>query len=191
MMRSHLSMSLILLVSLASLAHAEDGVTSFKIKRDASSVTYHVVHKLHKVAGVSKSVDGRVRMQAGGPTQVAIRVPVESFDSDNVNRDAHMKEVTEAARFPNVEVKAVADGVAMPASFPSTIQKTWKAQVTVHGVTQMMDIPVSVTFQAADRVVATTHFDVSFDLFKIERPSLMFVKVDDAINIEASLTFTP
>ena len=190
------SISLILLASLPSLARADGepvaaAVLNLKVKTDASSVTYHVVHKLHKVDGTSKKVDGRARVQSGGATQVAIRVPIESFDSQNVNRDEHMKEVAEAARYPNVELKAVAEGLTIPSSFPSTVQKTWKAQVTMHGVTQTMDIPVTVKFEAADRVVATTSFQIGFDAFKIERPSLMFVKVEDAIKIEASLTFTP
>ena len=189
-----LSVSVVLLGSLSSLAIADapaGAMTNLKVKTDASVVTYHVVHKLHKVEGVSKHVDGRARIQAGGPTQVAIRVPIESFDSQNVNRDEHMKEVTEAAKFPNVEIKAVADGVAIPSSFPSTIQKTWKAQISCHGVTQTMDIPVTVKFEAADRAVATTSFQIGFDAFKIERPALMFVKVDDAIKIDASVTFVP
>ncbi len=185
------SLYLLALGGLSAVAQAQEGVTNFKVKTDASSVTYHVVHKLHKVDGVSKKVDGRARMQVGGPTQVGLRIPIESFDSDNVNRDAHMKEVTEAARYPNVEVKLVADGVAMPTSFPSIVQKTFKAQVTVHGITQAMDIPVAVKFESATRVLATAAFAISFDAFKIERPSLMFVKVEDAIKLEASLVFVP
>ncbi len=192
-MRARWSLSLCLLwfATRPGLAGADETVTNLKVKTDVSSVTYHVVHKLHKVDGVSKKVDGRARVQVGGPTQVAIRVPIESFDSDNVNRDAHMKEVAEAARYPYVEVKAVADGVAIPTSFPATVQKSWKAQVSLHGVTQTMDLPVTVTFEAADRIVATTSFQISFDAYKIERPSLMFVKVEDAIKIDAKLTFAP
>src|SRR6476620_8089651 len=87
---------------------AQSGSVNLSVKPDASHVTYHIVHKLHRVDGVSKKVEGRARLQAAGPTQVAIRVPVDSFDSNNVNRDAHMKEAVEAARYPLVEIKAVA-----------------------------------------------------------------------------------
>jgi polyisoprenoid-binding protein YceI len=170
---------------------AQAGPAQLAIKPEASSVTYHIVHKLHRVDGVSKRVEGRARLQAAGPTQVAIRVPVDSFDSGNVNRDAHMKEAVEAARYPLVELKAVADGVAAPATYPGTVQKTWHAQITFHGITQQLDIPVTLRFDAADRVVATTSFQVSLESFKVERPSLMFVKIDDAMKIDASLTFAP
>ena len=173
-------------VALGGVAHADD-VLSAK----SGSVTYRIVHKLHKFEGVAKKVEGRVKLVPGGQTQVVIRIPVESFDSGNVNRDAHMKESVEAARFPTVEVKAVADGIAVPTIFPSTVQKTFKAQVSLHGVTQAMDIPVTLTFEAANNVIATTAFTLSVDAFKIERPSLMFVKIDDEMKIDAKLQFAP
>ena len=184
---------LLALVSTTSFVHADAPVGNLKLSvaADASSVTYHLVHKLHKFDGVSKHVEGRALVQPGGPTQVAIRVPVESFDSGNTNRDAHMKEVTEVVQYPNVEIKAAGDGIVVPTTFPTTIQKMWKAQVSFHGVVQAMELPVTVKFEAADRVVATTSFQLSLDAFKVERPSLMFVKVDDALKVDATLTFGP
>jgi polyisoprenoid-binding protein YceI len=182
--------SLVLVFSPA-VALAQPAGANFTVRSDASTVTYHIVHKLHRVDGVSKKVEGRARIQAGGPTQVAIRIPVESFDSGNVNRDAHMKETVEAARFPYVELKAAAEGIAVPQTFPTQIDKTWHAQITFHGVTQTLEIPVKVRFEAADRAVATANLSLSLDAFKIERPSLMFVKVDDPMKLDVSLTFGP
>jgi len=164
---------------------------NLSVKTDASSLTYHIVHKLHKVDGRSKKVEGRARITPGGPAQVAIRVPVESFDSENVNRDAHMKEAVHAAQHPMVELKAVVDGLALPTSFPGTVQRTAKAQLTFNGVTQPLEVPVTLKFEAADRVLVTTSFKLSLDAFQVERPSLMFVKIDDAMTIDVSLTFGP
>lgn len=169
-----------------ALAHAD---VNLSVKE--GTVTYHIVHKFHKVTGVSKKVEGRVRLKSDGPTQVAIRVPVESFDSGNVNRDAHMKETVDAAQFPNVDLKAAADGIAMPANFPATVQKTFHAQITLHGVSQTQEIPVTIQFEAADRIVATTSFSVSLDSFKVERPSLLFVKIDDEMKVDATIKLAP
>jgi hypothetical protein len=180
-------LSLCALVS--SVAFADAGV--YSVKTGESTVTYHVVHKLHKVDGVSKKVEGRAKIVPGGPTQVAIRVPIESFDSDNVNRDAHMKEVTEAAKYPTVEVKALGDGIALPATFPAEIKKSMKAQVNFHGITQNIDVPVTIKFEAADKVIVTTSFSLSLDAYKVERPSLVFVKIDDALVIDAKLVLVP
>jgi hypothetical protein len=155
----------------------------------SSTVTYHMVHKLHKFEGVSKKVEGRAMIQPDGKAQVAIKAPAQSFDSGNVNRDAHMKEAVDAARFPFVELKALADGMQPPASFPSTVKKTFKVQLVFHGETKIFEIPVDVTWESADRVHAVTSFNVSLDAFKVERPSLMFVKVDDAMVVDADLRF--
>ena len=174
---------------LAATTARADGPVNFSVKSDESKVTYHIVHKFHKVDGVSKKVEGRLRILPTGAAQVAIRVPVESFDSDNVNRDEHMKETVEAAKYPIVEVKAAGEGVTIPATFPATIVKTMKAQVAFHGITQPIDIPVTIVFSAANKAVATTSFSVSLDAYKVERPSLMFVKIDDAMKLDASLTF--
>jgi hypothetical protein len=113
---------------------------------------------------------------------------VESFDSGNVNREEHMKETVEAARFPMVELKAL--GRLAPAtSYPAKQSTTWKARVTFHGVSQDYELPVDVTLESAARVHALAHFTLSVEAFKIERPSLMFVKIDDGLTIDADVVF--
>ena len=179
------------LVSLVAATALADGPINFSVKTDESQATYHIVHKFHKVDGVSKKVEGRVRILPTGVAQVSIRVPVESFDSGNVNRDEHMKETVEAAKYPIVEIKAAAEGVTVPTTFPATLVKTMKAQVGFHGLTQTIDLPVTIVFSAANKAVATTSFAVSLDAYKVERPSLMFVKIDDAMKLDASLVLVP
>ena len=77
-----------------------------------------------------------------------------------------------------------------PSTFPTTQKKTFKAQLSFHGVQQVFDLPVDVTWDAANKVHATTTFAISLDDYKVERPSLMFVKVDDELKIDAKLAFS-
>jgi hypothetical protein len=100
-----------------------------------------------------------------------------------------MKEAIEAAKYPWVELKALGEGVKPPATFPSTEKKTFKAQLSFHGVQNVFDLPVDVTWESPTKVHATTTFTISLDGYKVERPSLMFVKVDDALKIDAKLDF--
>lgn len=178
-----------LLVLLAAAVARAAAPGELEVDTKSSSLTYHLVHKMHKVDGVSHQVTGKARLLPDGRAQVMIRVPAQSFDSGNVNRDAHMKEVVEAARFPTVELKALGDGLTPPASFPATANKTFKAQLAFHGVEQVMQIPVALTWDSATRVRADASFTISLDAFKVERPSLMFIKVDDALKIDARLVF--
>jgi polyisoprenoid-binding protein YceI len=162
--------------------------TIYSVAAGKSSLTFHVVHKLHRVDGESKAVEGKVRLLPDGKAQVMLRARSDSFDSKNVNRDAKVKEVVEAARFPNIEFKASGEGVQPPAG-AGTVEKTFKAQVTFHGVQKMIDLPVKLTFEADGSVRAQATIALSLDEFKIERPSLMFVKVDDELKIDANVVF--
>jgi polyisoprenoid-binding protein YceI len=163
--------------------------TTFNVDTGASTLTYHVVHKLHRVSATSKKAEGKAMLGADGKAQVIVRVPIESFDSGNVNRDEHAKEVVEAARYPLVEFKAVGVSVTPPAQFPATEQKTFKVQLSFHGNSHVFEVPVSLTWESAERVRAKASFNVSLDAYKVERPSLMFVKIEDNVILDADLVF--
>jgi len=153
----------------------------------ASSISYHMVHKLHKFDAISKKVEGKVKILPTGQAQIVIRAAVESFDSGNSNRDAHMKEVTQAAQFPQVEFKGLCDSCAVPATFPTTIDKTLKGELSFHGVKKSLELPVKLTYESSTLIKATAQLAVSLEEFKIERPSLMFAKVEDALKLDINI----
>jgi polyisoprenoid-binding protein YceI len=111
---------------------------------------------------------------------------VDAFDSGNGNRDAHMLEATEAARFPFVTLKAVGR-LAPPAGYPASVTVALRGELTFHGVARPVEVPVEVAFASARQATATATLPVSLDAHGVERPSLLFVKVDDAVVITASL----
>jgi polyisoprenoid-binding protein YceI len=184
------SLAFVSVLLAAALARAQAPATEFNVVPAESSITYHLVHKMHKVDGTSHKVEGKARIMPDGKAQVMIRVPSQSFDSGNVNRDAHMKEAVEAAKYPYVELKALGEGLTPPAQFPTTQKKTFKAQLSFHGIQQVFDLPVDITWDAANKVHANTTFAISLDGYKVERPSLMFVKVDDELKLDAKLAFS-
>jgi polyisoprenoid-binding protein YceI len=100
-----------------------------------------------------------------------------------------MKETVEAAKYPNVDLKGVLKGFAMPSKFPADVKATLSGSLTFHGVTNPVEVPVTVSFTDASHATAKAAFDISLDAYKIERPSLMFVKIDDACHITADLAF--
>ena len=122
--------------------------------------------------------------------QVELRVPAESFKTGNVQRDSAMRESIQAAQFPEVELKAVGE-VPWPTEFPFETEETFNAQLDFHGQKQELKVPVKLTFQDASHLSAHASFQVSLESFGIERPSLMFVKVDDPLTIEADVAFVP
>jgi len=168
------------------LSASADGV--FKLDPAKSTLSYKVVHKFHESVGVNKKLQGAAALK-GTEAQVQIRAQVADFDSGNANRDAHMKETVEEAKFPDVTLKGVIKGLAVPSSFPAKVKAELDGQLTFHGVTNPIKAPVTLDFTSANAVHATSEFDVSLDGYKVERPSLMFVKIDDACHITADLQF--
>lgn len=165
-----------------ALAYADD---LFSVAADKSSVTYTLVHKLHTVHGTAtKNIEAKAKVGANG-AQLAIRIAVGSFDSGNGNRDEHMLETVEAAKFPNVEIKALIPDAKVQASGTSTV--TLKGKLTFHGITQDVAIPLTLTWATAKDVTVKGIFPVSLDGFKVERPSLLGVKVEDKVDIAIDL----
>jgi hypothetical protein len=71
---------------------------------DSSTLSYHISHPLHEVDGVSHSALGKGVCHAG-QCDFLIAAQVKSFDSGDSNRDLHMIQVTQGAKFPIVSVR--------------------------------------------------------------------------------------
>jgi hypothetical protein len=146
------------------------------------TVDYTLVHKFHKMVGVSKAMAVRGTVDDSGLKLMA-RAQVGTFDSDNSNRDSHMMETVEGEKYPWAAVRAVLPGFKLPTS-PGTTKITVQASVELHGVS--VSHPIDITLETKD----ATHFHASFEFsesltaHKIERPSLLFVAVDDLITVE-------
>jgi polyisoprenoid-binding protein YceI len=186
MKHSFLAVLSSLMLSAPALAQeAASAPRTYSVKKDGSSVTYRLNHKMHEVVGTARPTEGKARILPDGTLQVAVRANVADFDSGNSNRDSHMKEVTESTKYPTVEFKGVATGVKVPASFPAKQAVTLKGQLTFHGVKQSIEVPLEVLFNTASEVMAEGKFQISLESYKVERPSLLMVKVDDALAMEA------
>jgi polyisoprenoid-binding protein YceI len=150
------------------------------------TLTYTVVHKLHEVRGTSRQLEGRALAQPDGNVRVQVRAKVASFDSGNSNRDAHMREATHDAAHPYAEVKGTMSGVHLPLNGPQ--DTTLHATVELNGEKQVRDVPVKLE-PANGGVRVTFSFPISLDGFKVERPELLLIKVDDKAMIAGDLQF--
>lgn len=150
-----------------------------------STLTYRLVHRFHTVTGVSRAVEGKARVLPDGTVQVMVRAPLDSFDSGNSNRDAHMREATAAGTNPYVAFKAVGRAPP-PERYPADEPVALRGELTLK-TTRPVEIPAQVRFESASRASVKSTFPVSLEEHQVERPSLMFVKVDDRVEIDARL----
>lgn len=150
-----------------------------------SSIRYGVTHKLHAVEAASAEIEGKAVVREDGSVVAQVRVPVASFKSGDANRDTHMLEAVEAGTFPFATVKLLlrlAPGREIPeGAVPAD------AEVDFHGVKRRATIPVTLVRQPDGTLRARATFDVGLDAHGVARPSLLFVKVDDACRMTVDL----
>jgi polyisoprenoid-binding protein YceI len=153
------------------------------LDKSKSSITYSMNHILHAWDGTSKDLNGVVVLGAENKIEkVAIATKVSAFDSENSNRDAHLLEVVEALKYPNI-------------SFYSTsITESKKGELDVKGVLQFHGVNKEVSFKANTASVkgntqVTGNFIFLIEDFKIERPSFMLKPVDNEVKIKFDVMF--
>ncbi len=173
-----------------TLATGGPATTSWVVDPAASTVRYRVVHKLHQVDGASSRIEGKASVQANGHVITMLRAPIDSFDSGDRNRDSHLLEVMESATHPFVVVKAAGalpPGTATVGAPASTALLQLDGAVELHGVKQPISVPVELEVRGDGSARARGGFDVSLEAHRVERPSLLFVKVEDRCRIEFDL----
>lgn len=177
------------LAMLAAIVLAQSsGPRVFSVDPAHSKLGYQITHKLHRVQGDSSAVEGKVAFLADGRVQVMVRAPVASFHSGDANRDAHMLEVVEAGKFGYVTFKA-ATRLAVPAA-DKPLELSLAGELEFHGRKRTATIPLKVTFTAPGQLHASGTFDVSLEGYEVERPALLFVKVEDNCRIVLDLALT-
>jgi polyisoprenoid-binding protein YceI len=172
------------LIALALAATLPAG-SSLTVDPAASTVRYAVVHKLHAVDGQSSQIEARAVAQPAGKVLVMVRLPVASFRSGDANRDEHMLEVLEAGKYPFVVFKGVAQ-LGADGTVPAGPLEV-RGEVEFHGVSGPVVVPVTIDATPDGGLRVRGAFEVSLDAHHVERPSLLFVKVEDACRVVLDL----
>jgi polyisoprenoid-binding protein YceI len=174
------------LVALAVLLSGAAEPQAFTVDAPRSVIKFHVDHKLHASDGRSSSIEGKAVVQPDGKVLAMVRVPVASFDSGDANRDANMRDTLEASRYPYVVFKGVTT-LALPAAPGKAIPTTMQGELEFHGVKKPVEVPVTLQFADDGSATVKGKMTLSLDAYKIERPSLLMIKLDDACAIEFEL----
>lgn len=156
----------------------------FTCDKSQSSITYSMSHPLHDWSGISKDVvaviltnDSKTELKG-----VAVAAKVQSFDSDNANRDSHMMEVTEALKYPLVTFKAT--------NIKQISDKTYRltGMLTFHGVSKEVSSDAERN-STKGKTRVTGGFTVKISDFNIQNPSLMGIECKDEIRMKYDLVF--
>jgi polyisoprenoid-binding protein YceI len=148
-----------------------------------SALGFQIVHKFHKVHGESRQVEGKARLTPQGEVQVMVRAAIASFDSGDANRDGNMRETLELDRYPYVTFKAVGR-LTPPREYPGRAEVELEGELDFHGRKHPEKVPVKVEFSGPDALRVTGRFEISLERYEVQRPSLLFIKIDDACAID-------
>lgn len=141
-------------------------------------ISYSGYHFLHDWKGTSNQINGDFTFDSTLENfNGSISIPVKSFDSGNTNRDSNMMVYCRAIKFPNIIFR------------PKEVIREDRL-VTIDGMLEfagkVQDLTTNVNIKAINdsSFLAEGKFDIFLSEFDIDRPSLLFAKIDDKISIE-------
>lgn len=168
----------LLVLALPSAARAQ---TTWVLQK--STLTYHVTHPLHEVAGISHAARGKGVCSAG-QCSFLIAVPVKSFNSGDSNRDLHMLEIVRGAQYPMVVVRTQIPEAALDSS---EIHADFQIQFA--GQTAQFHQVLFHLAAHGDHVRLTGTIPATLTDFKIPPPELLFVPIKNQIPVDVDMTW--
>ena len=170
----------VLTITVAGFAAAQEA--AFQIDPAQSTVKFTVGDVLHTVHGTFKVKHGALQLETGGKMSGEIVVDAGSGDSGSGMRDRKMnQEVLETARYPEISFR--------PDRVDGSVADSGKASVTVHGIfgihgmNREIMVPASLE-TTGDHWTAFVHFTVPYEKWGMKNPSTLFLKVNDAVEID-------
>ena len=148
-----------------------------------SWVSYRLVHPLHVIDAKSTNVEYKLQLDPAKKEieMVTAQVDVTTFDSGNSNRDSHAMEVIDALTYPDVQFTS-----------SSVVQKGdsifVSGKLSFHGVTDNVTMTGTSQWQP-NRLDVHGGFDIGLTEFKIERPSLLMIPVEDKLSFTLVAAF--
>ncbi len=180
-MKNKINLFFICIVILASSISAQP--KKYEAVKQESFITYKLTHPLHEVEGTSKESVCLIYADAEKKEikNVLVEVAVSSFNSGNSNRDSHAMEVVDAISIPTAKflsTKVEQDGDSL---------KIY-GKLTFHGVTKDIVIDAFADW-AGDKLTVDGNFNISLTEFKVDRPSLLLIPVNDTLKFTLKQVF--
>jgi len=143
--------------------------------KQESWITYKLTHPLHEVESTSKEAACYIDADVANKQikAVAVQVGVTSFNSGNSNRDSHAMEVVDALDYPYA--RFISSSVTQNGDSVKAFGK-----LTFHGVTKDVEILAKENWSDKE-LVLDGGFNISLTEFKIKRPSLLLIPVNDTL----------
>ena len=147
-----------------------------------SYIKYTGNHPLHSWVGITKQFNIDIQENNDFFT-IFISTKLNSFDSNNENRDSNMLYYTESLKYPVVSFKS-------EKIYFSKINQTKLIQgkLNFHGIEKNINAKVEIS-ESDKNIIGQCNFTIKLSEFNIERPKLLMLSIEDDIIIEAKIEF--
>ena len=153
--------------------------SSFRVEN--SLITYFGVHYLHKWEGSTSDVKGVVSYDKNiDQYECSISVPLSTFSSGNDNRDSNMLVYCKAFDFPNIKFQSTSIVVK---------EKTLEIVGRIEFAGEEKEVKTDAKLISLDNNLFAIEgeLDILLSEFEVERPSLLFVEIEDLVKIKYSI----
>ncbi len=182
------------LAALLSLA-LSGSAAAVEIPTRAVDVSFHISHPAKEYDSFLTPDGGHGTIsldpRALEATTARFSIKVDHFSSDNVRRDSHMVETMEAFVYPSIEWSVdKVTGLAGPL-VPGVHSGVATGPLTVHGVTRQLQVPIELTVGGQAELTIGAQFTILLEDYGIERPTLVFVPIENELPIVVKVTTRP
>jgi polyisoprenoid-binding protein YceI len=148
-------------------------------------------NRANTAVGRTPDVTGSLVLDGTAITTVDVTADLTSLESDDDRRDGQLRrQAIETEQFPEAKftLSTPIDLGSLPAD-GGTVQATATGQLTLHGVTKEIQVPVQASL-SGDVVTVTGSIEIAFADYDIDQPTSMLVlSIEDHGTIEFKLHF--
>ena len=159
-------------------------LSNYNIIQSESSIEYFGSHPTHNFSGhasVIQLLSDCNKSNTKGLCDLEFKAPIISLNSGNDNRDNNMLNYLKAFSYP--EIKMYFDNFEVKEYSGEFID----GSIYIHGVNLDISIPLVVSNQLNDKYVVSSTFSIYLDQFNINIPKLLFIPINNEIQIKVEL----
>ena len=165
--------------------------TLFSIGNDGKSwVGFHLEDTIEEIDADTKKVSGTIDVDPANLAAASVNLTVDtaSLDSGMKMRDDDMRETyLETKKYPTATFKSTA--VTGPASIAAGQSADLRVagDLTLHGVTRRIVVPVRVTLESPKRAHVTSKFTIRMSDYDVTVPQKLVLSVANEVDVKFDL----
>jgi polyisoprenoid-binding protein YceI len=170
------------------------GTQAAKVEPGASVTYFASAGEGDKWSGKAPIESVMLEVDPGKPLETKFKAVVrpDKFDSGNGIRDANARgNVFQSGDFPEITLTSTevsGDAKRLPVGEARNFKV--KAKLNLHGVTREVDLNVKAVWNGA-KLTVTSSFKINLSDYKLGRPQMFFISVDEVVRLEINLEAKP